>query len=267
MALIHCNFYSRNLAYDTQVNVILPENRAPYMFDDSKPYKFQVLYLLHGRGDDCNGWVRGTAIERYASQHQIAVVMPSGEDSFYTDSVNGKRYFSYMTEELPGKMRQWFPVSDKPEDTFVAGLSMGGYGALKMGLTYPERYAGIGLFSACVSPHKLYGLLDNDLDNEIMAENIDRVFGKNGFRDEDMMELLMKSDIEQGKTIPPIIQYEGTQDLLYEMNQEFYQFAVKHDQDITYEEWDGVHDWIFWDACIEKALKAFSLKNRVIREN
>lgn len=170
MALFNCTFYSRYLAYDTQVNVILPENRAPYQFDDTKPYRFQVLYLLHGRGDDCNGWMRGTSIEQYAKEHRIAVVMPSGEDSFYVDSFHGKRYFSYLTEELPQKLKQWFPISDASEDTFIAGLSMGGYGAAKIGFTYPERFAGIGLFSAALRPDQLYDIFDNDLDNAIMKD-------------------------------------------------------------------------------------------------
>lgn len=265
MAIIHCNFFSRTLGYDTQVNVILSENR-PYGYGD-KPYKFQVLYLLHGRGDDCNGWVRGTAVERYACEHHIAVIMPSGEDSFYTDSVGGKNYFTYMTEELPAKMKQWFPISDKPEDTFIAGLSMGGYGAAKMGLTYPERYAGIGLFSACVDPNTVHGVLGDEYDDTIMTENIYRVFGKGEFRNEDKMDYMITSCIEQGKKIPPIIQYEGTEDILYKMNQVFYEFAKKNDLDIVYEEWAGVHDWAFWDVCIKKALNVFKLKNAVITED
>lgn len=264
MALIHCNFYSQYLAYDTQVNVILPENRAPHGFDDSKSYCFQVLYLLHGRGDDCNGWIRGTSIERYAQEHRIAVIMPSGEDSFYVNSVHGKRYFSYMTEELPNKMKQWFPISNEPEDTFIAGLSMGGYGALKIGLTYPERYAGIGIFSAVTIPERLYGALSDPKDCEILRDNLDRVFGKGRLRVEDSPMHLLKSCIERRKKVPFLIQYEGIYDILYEMNREFYQFSVSLGQEILYEEWEGEHDWKFWDRAVEKALGVFPVKNNVV---
>ena len=98
MALFQCNFYSKSLGYDTQINVILPENRGDYSFDESRNYCFQVLYLLHGKGDDCNGWLRKTSIERYAQSHCLAVIMPTGEDSFFTDTVSGKLFFTYLSE-------------------------------------------------------------------------------------------------------------------------------------------------------------------------
>ncbi len=264
MAVIHCNFYSQLLSYDIGVNVILPENRTPYEFVDGKPYCFQVLYLLHGRGDNCNGWIRGTSIERYALEHRIAVIMPSGEDSFYVDSVHGKRYFSYMTEELPTRMKEWFPISDNPADTFIAGLSMGGYGALKIGLTYPERYGGIGIFSAVTIPKGLYGILNNFKDCEILKDNLDRVFGRGQLRPEDNPMWLLESCVRQQKKLPLLVQYEGKQDMLYEMNREFYCFAASLGQKILYEEWEGGHDWKFWDQAVEKALETFPLKNNVV---
>ena len=127
MALINCNFYSKFLAYDTQVNIILPETRGSGIFDEDRPHKFQTLYLLHGKGDDCNAWIRNTSIERYATEHCVAVVLPTGEDSFYVDSVSGKNYGKYMTEELPKLMSRWFPLASDPQNTYIAGLSMGGY--------------------------------------------------------------------------------------------------------------------------------------------
>lgn len=264
MALIHCNFFSKYLSYDTQVNVILPENRGDNAFDDSKPYQFQVLYLLHGRGDDCNAWIRNSAIERYASAHYLAVVIPSGEDSFYANSVNGKEYYSYMTEELPRYMKQWFPISDKPEDTFIAGLSMGGYGAAMIGLRNPDRFAAIGMFSAAINPKEIYGLFDNDFDNRILAQNLDRVFGTGELDSRYNLKNLIHQNLEAQKTIPPIVQYEGTNDFLYAANQEFCQFAKENKLNHVYEEWEGVHDWKFWDKAVEKALNVFPLKNKVL---
>lgn len=252
MAIIHCSFLSKYLAYDTQVTVVLPEDRDTFV--EEKKELYPVLYLLHGRGDDCNAWTRNTRIELYATEHQIAVVMPSGEDSFYVDSMHGKRYFSYMTKELPIIMKNWFPISTKKEDTFIAGLSMGGYGALKLGLTEPDKYAGIAVFSAATNPEKLYGFFPEEPDKSIMNQNLNRIFGGQPFPAEYIPRELLKRRKANGDIIPPIIQFEGTKDPLYEMNQEFLKDAMELGAQVHYEEWEGGHDWYFWDEAIRKAL-------------
>ena len=259
MALFQCSFYSKYLAYDTRVNVILPEDRLTLPAPAGPRKTLPVLYLLHGRGDDCTAWVRNTRIEQLACQHGIAVIMPSGEDSFYVDSVHGKRYFSYMTEELPGRMQAWFPIAAEPERTFLAGLSMGGYGTLKLGLTQPERYAAIAFFSAATDPRQLFNFCEEPLDREIMNENLVRVFGPMPFPEQYVPLELLKKLIQQGRPVPPMIQFEGRQDPLYAMNQEFLLGARQLGQNIHYEEWDGLHDWTFWDQAIEKALNLFPL--------
>ena len=263
MALIHCNFYSKYLGYDTQVNVILPENKSPYEFDESRDYKFQTLYLLHGLGDDCNGWLRGTSIERYATDHRIAVVMPTGENSFYLNKASGKQYFSYMTEELPQRMAKWFPLSSEPEDTYLAGLSMGGYGTLKIALTYPERFHEIAIFSAAVDPCTLLAVT-NAFDDKVVSATFCAAFGEDEVKAEDDPIRLLESRIAEGKKIPKIIQYEGKQDFLYEMNRTFCDKAKELGAELIYEEWEGEHNWKFWDRAIEKALDVFPLKNQVL---
>lgn len=263
MALFHCNFYSKYLGYDTQVNVILPENRDPYLFDEDRDYYFQAIYLLHGLGDDCNGWMRKSSIERYALEHQLAVIMPSGEDSFYLDTATGKNYFSYMTKELPKKMGKLFPISDKPEDTFLAGLSMGGYGALKIGLTFPEKFGGIGIFSAATCPDALLSE-DDSFETRNLNSSVLAAFGTGTFSDDDLPLVLLNRCIKEHKTVPQFIHYEGKQDFLYEMNQLFRKKAESLLPDYHYDEWDGIHDWTFWDKAIETALNTFHLKNRVL---
>lgn len=259
MALFQCSFFSKYLAYDTRVNVILPEDRVTLPAADEPKQTYPVLYLLHGRGDDCSAWVRNTRIEQLACQHGLAVVMPCGEDSFYVDSIQRKRYFSYMTKELPVLMQRWFPIASEPERTFLAGLSMGGYGTLKLGLTEPERYAAIAFFSAATDPQQLFNFYDDPMDSEIINENLGRVFGKLPFPDEYVPLKLLKARIEEGRKLPLMIQFEGRQDPLYDMNQQFLQGAKELKQDIHYEEWDGEHDWTFWDAAIEKALNLFPI--------
>ena len=250
MALFKCSFYSKYLAYTTAINVIIPENMGWQEEEADKKYK--VLYLLHGRGDNCDSWIQYSQIALYAQEYQMAVVMPTAEDSFYVDSVSGKRYFSYLTEELPKYIRKYFQLSDRPEDTFIAGLSMGGYGTLKIGLTYPERFKAIGIMSAAVRPDHMPDFHDNDLDRSIIRDNLRRTIGEGELREKDDPYYLLKKRIKHKNRVPEIYQYIGTDDFLYEMNQDFRSFLNENGVESVYEEWKGIHDWHFWNVALEK---------------
>ena len=106
-----------------------------------------MLYLLHGLSDDHTAWLRYTSIERYATARGLAVVMPAVHRSFYADEAHGHAYWHFVSEELPAIVAAFFRLSERREDTFVAGLSMGGYGALKLGLHHPERFAAVASLS------------------------------------------------------------------------------------------------------------------------
>ena len=134
MALIDLKFYSQMLGMQTEAYIIVPQRSTVGEIGidgkkDNKEYK--TLYLLHGLSDDHSIWLRRTSIERYAADYGICVVMPCGGKSFYTDMKYGMKYFSYITEELPCVVEEFLKVSNKREDRCIAGLSMGGYGALK----------------------------------------------------------------------------------------------------------------------------------------
>jgi S-formylglutathione hydrolase FrmB len=109
-----------------------------------------VLYLLHGLSDDHTAWSRYTSIGRYAEAAGLAVVMPAVHRSFYANESAGHRYWDFVSEELPEVVRTFFQVSDRSEDTFVAGLSMGGYGAVRLALTFPGRYAAAASMSGAL---------------------------------------------------------------------------------------------------------------------
>ena len=144
MAFCELRYHSDALGRAVSVNVILPENAKTLIgMTTGAGATYKTLYLLHGLSDDHTIWERRTSIERYAAEHGIAVVMPNGGRSWYTDMANGARYFTFITEELPVACRGFFRgMSDKREDNFIGGLSMGGYGAVKAALSFPERYAG-----------------------------------------------------------------------------------------------------------------------------
>ena len=153
MPRLHVDFYSQALSMNTNAAVLLPQSQKDFISGGARyngEGKIPVLWLLHGMGDDYTSWQRYTNVERYALARGIAVVMPSVlSQCFYCDMVKGLAYFEYISQEMPRLFREMFPqLSARREDNFIAGLSMGGYGALKVALTYPEEYAAVGCFSA-----------------------------------------------------------------------------------------------------------------------
>ena len=162
MALITCDFFSESLEVGTSMTVVLPqttEEQIGVSSVDVSEHGVPVLYLLHGLSDDHTAWLRYTSIERYATARGLAVVMPAVHRSFYADEAHGHAYWQFVSEELPAIVAAFFRLSERREDTFVAGLSMGGYGALKLGLHHPERFAAVASLSGAVD---VRGLLLRD---------------------------------------------------------------------------------------------------------
>lgn len=249
MAVFTGNIRSEVLRYETSVRILLP--------DVMPETKLKMLYLLHGRGDDANSWTRFCPLERYTGNLPIAVVMPTGEDGFYTDSVGGKRYFTFLTEELPQKIQEWFPVSTRKEDTYIAGLSMGAYGAMKAAFTYPQRYSMVGAFSAVTEIETLVDSLPGFLKQDF-TENVGRVFGENIKKEDNLLYILEKCK-DRGIEVPSIELYVGTEDFFYEANQRFIEKLDKVGCDVNYDEWNGGHEWKFWDEAIQRFLKKLPL--------
>ena len=178
MGVIQMDFLAESLNIATSVHIILPMPRHAGV--QVKP--LPTLILLHGMGDDDSAWLRKTNIERFATEAGLAVIMPDGELSCYENMVHGQKYADFITKELPAVMRACFPLSDRRDENFIAGCSMGGFGALKIGLARPENYAAIGCFSAAIMEYRpesafvkqaLWRVYDDDIDfnDVIMAAN------------------------------------------------------------------------------------------------
>ena len=151
MAIIEVNFISQCLMRTVTFNAIIPADKfGPQAAAQQKPFK--ALYLLHGIFGNYTDWVNGTRIQAWAEANDLAVIMPSGENRFYLDDEkSGERYGEFIGRELVEFTRKLFPLSDRREDTFIAGLSMGGYGALRNGLKYAETFGCVaGLSSALI---------------------------------------------------------------------------------------------------------------------
>ena len=212
---------------------------------------FPVLYLLHGLSDDQSAWTRHSAIERHAEPHHMAVVMPAIGRSFCTDMQTGAKYGRFVADELPFLMKSLFPLSTRREDTFIAGLDMGGYGAFKTALTHPGRYAAAASLSGALDLSTLYGLLDDEIKQEMAL-----VFGSwddcvdNGHHLPDLLERTVRA----GTPLPRLFQCCGTEDFLLEDNRRFAAVAGRLNTGLQYREGTGAHDWSYWDAMLPKML-------------
>ena len=247
MALIELKFFSQMLGMQTEAYVVVPQKSTTGEIGingKSASGEYKCLYLLHGLSDDHSIWLRRTSIERYAAKYGVCVVMPCGAKSFYTDMKYGMKYFSYITEELPKVICEFLKVSGKREDTYIAGLSMGGYGALKAALKKPEVFcAGAGLSSVA------------DIKIRRFDDVLISVFGEemNIPDEEDLFFLAEKTNSNPLK--PRIFMGVGTEDFLYEPNKRLKEKFEQLDYDFTYRESSGTHDWGFWDEYIQYVLE------------
>jgi putative tributyrin esterase len=224
------------LGLQTSAYVILPQRKP----GDNTPFK--TLYLLHGMSDDESMWSRRTRIESYADAAGIAVVMPTTHLGWYTNMKSGwAKYFSYIADELPGIMRSFFAgMSPAREDNFVAGLSMGGYGALKVALARPERFAGAGVFSAAFDVAARTEFRPN-------SEYWVNIFGSSPKGGEDDLYAAAERLKAGGGELPDIYMWCGTEDSLIKENRRMRDRLAALGYPLTYRESEGTHDWRWWD--------------------
>lgn len=259
MAFIQCDFYSEVLGLSTSMNVILPQQTSTQIGMENKILdgKYPTLYLLHGYTDDHTIWGRRTSIERYVAELGIAVVMPQVHNSYYTDMDSGEKYWTFLTEELPSVARSFFPLSDQREDNFVAGLSMGGYGALKWALSYPEHFSAVASLSGVTD---IASLVERDRGT---ADKFKMIFGSREIKEtkNDLLWLLEQGD-QLTESKPLIYQTCGTEDFLYEDNLRFKQLCEKTSYDLTIDFGPGNHEWSYWDNKIQDVLDWLPLRGK-----
>ncbi|HLO14489.1 MAG TPA: alpha/beta hydrolase family protein [Anaerolineales bacterium] len=255
MILNEVKFFSETIGLLSSMYVLLPQR--PFAEAQKKPRKkFRTLYLLHGHSDDHTAWQRWTSIERYAEGLNLAVVMPAVHLSFYTDMAHGGKYWQFISEEVPALVRDIFPLSSDRKDNFVAGLSMGGYGAFKMALTYPERFAAAAGLSGAVDISEVVRVKKDDPENKAWLVEMRTVFGdlsKVLGSKHDLFTLAKKASKSPVK--PRLYQCCGTEDDLYPDNVRFRDAVRKLPLDLTYEEGPGEHNWAYWDKMIQNVLR------------
>ncbi|MBQ6357121.1 MAG: esterase family protein [Solobacterium sp.] len=274
MAIIESKFFSRELYRSVSVNVILPlPDSGDEFFESSTPLpgdgkKYQVLYLLHGFSADHTDWARFSRIETYAQAKRLAVVMPSGDNSFYANMAHSGNYYNYLVDELPMVMEKLYPISNRREDKFIAGLSMGGYGSLKAALREPDCYAAAASLSGGmkIGPELISGA--GRPSGVPTATFLAEAYGPNfEYYDPEKENIftILETQVNKGADLPKLFQCVGTEDFVYPQNIEFRDFALGLGVDLTYEEGPGVHNWDFWDPWIRRILDWLPLKKDLVK--
>ena len=251
MALLQINYLSEALRRNVTLNVILPFDGIDYetmSYRTAKDHRFKTLYLLHGLFGDCNDWICGSRIRLWAEEKNLAVVMPSGDNAFYVNSDRGGNdYSTFVGKELVEVTRRIFPLSDKRDDTFIGGLSMGGFGAIRNGIVFSETFSHvIGLSSAI-------HIFD---EGTVLNFGEKAVFGniKEATLSDANPRVAFKKLLEENRRIPRFYMSCGTRDDLFDANTAFRDFLISNGADVTWDEDDDGHEWTFWDSQIKKAI-------------
>ncbi len=257
MAKFTCNFISYTLKRTVDITVVIPSVTIPESMgmtgDGSCTHtpteKYPVLYLLHGMGNNHATWTGYTNVELYAEERQIAIVNLSAENKSYV-KIGGDDFFQFVSEELPDFVCGMFPVSREPEHTYIAGLSMGGYGTLVHAFSHPQRFKALGAFSAAVSinPYELAMGKIAKLDEEFQK--------KMDSQDPAISPQALAQKVKaEGKPFPKVYFACGKKDGIFDTNVAFRDKLVSLGADVTWDEHpDYGHEWRFWDLEIEKFL-------------
>lgn len=233
-----------NMAQSHPANIILPDS---YSQSDRR---YPVLYLLHGHGGDYQNWVTETAVARLADQYNIIVVTPDGNtDKWYTDSPINKqsRYRSYIAQDVVSYIDQHYRTIATPAGRAISGLSMGGYGALHIGLQHPELFGALGSTSGGVDPRGFAG-----------KWGLNEVLGDPATHADNWQAAAIVSQIAALQQHGQLLYLDcGSDDFFIEVNRQLHQTLRTNNISHYYAEWPGSHNWDYWRASIQYQMVFF----------
>jgi putative tributyrin esterase len=246
MALLRIDHTPETVKVNLPLNIILPD---PGPMGNKPVAARKVLYLLHGLGDDGSAWQRYTSIESTANAYGLIVVMPSIGRSFYTDMPNGQAYFTYLVEELPHYLDNIFGLKPSREDTFIAGNSMGGYGAFKAAFLHPELYGAAASFSGALSLEFIKAYPDDPRLFEFrhIFGDLEHLSGTT----HDPSTWFSQAAQNPG-SLPRLFMSCGLDDDLLPLNRMVKQALINANIPVEYSEEKAGHEWSFWDAQIKR---------------
>ena len=260
MAFVQMSYFSTSIWRQTVFHVCLPNDVPPEMKMGNKNYDrpMKTLMLLQGYSGNTFDWPLGSLISDISLRYNLAVIMPSGDNSFYTNAAGCcYKYADFVGFELLDYVRETFNLSKDAKDTFIAGLSMGGFGAIHAGLEHPEKYSKIIGLSSALIINKLGDIQPGAKDDIADYDYYCHVFGdlKKVKETTNDPEFIVKERLNKGDKIQPVFMACGSEDFLIENNREFRDFLLEKKVDLTYKESHGIHDWNFWNQYLEPAIK------------
>lgn len=257
MAQFQCNIFSETIEMIMQYYVIIPDGTT----EESKK-DMPVVYLLHGLSDNASGWTRLTSIERYARAKNCAVIMPEVQRSWYTDMKYGLRYFKYISTDLKLIAKNYFGLPTDRAHSYIAGLSMGGYGALKTALRCPDEFEACAGFSSAVDVQKYLDKKMFFFPGEAVG-----IFGEEyKLKPEDDVYALARKNAQNDNN-PRFMLTCGTNDILYPETLALKEIMEKGNYDLKYWETAEDHTWNFWDMSVKLALDFFFEKPAEVKSD
>ena len=254
MAYFRVEYYSNALRRETSFEVMIPNDPRFGAPDPAEGRPMRTLFLLHGFTGKAGNYVPMGLPEKY----NFAIVMPSAENSFYLNGLStGHAFQTLVGEELVDYVRKTFGLAMKPGDTCIAGLSMGGFGALHTGLAYPQTFSKIGAMSSALIVHEVAKMQPGQ-GNEVANYDFYReCFGEPSRVEEsdNNPETLIRKLKAAGQKIPEIYLTCGTEDFLIENNREMHRFLEAEGIPHEYHEAPGIHDMVFWTEHIQKIVR------------
>jgi putative tributyrin esterase len=260
MAYLQIRFFSQALMKNTTVQMILPNDVPPMINQDNENYqrRMKTLFLLHGFSGSSMDWILGGKIQEVATMYNLAIVMPEGDNSFYLDGPEtGRQYGTFIGKELVDYMANTFHLSNTPEDILIGGLSMGGFGAIHVGFSYPQTFGRIIALSSALIIHTIKSYREGFRDEIANYDYYRITFGDLSEleRSNHNPEVVFLKKRKENPSMPPIFMACGTEDFLIEQNRQFHNFLVQEKAEVTYLEKPGIHDWSFWNAYLEPGIR------------
>ncbi len=244
---------SRSMKRPMPFGVIFPMG---YKSPHKKDVRYPVIYLLHGLTGNSNNWIERTRLLEYATEYSVIFITPEGGDGWYTNSVSNdkEKWESYIIEELVPEVDKRFRTLATRDKRAIAGLSMGGFGSLKFGLKYPDKFVLAGSFSGALGAAQI---TEKAIPGAI-GKTIDGIFGPDGSdtrKANDIFAIIRSLTPEKTKTIPFIYLDCGTEDFLFANNREFVNLLVEKKVPHEYRQLPGAHDWKYWDKQVQEFLR------------
>jgi len=260
MAFSQFEFFSDSLRRVVSFNILLPNDSPLEFIKDNENYKrgVKTLFLLHGYSGNNRDWILESKINEFAIKYNIAVIFPNGDNSFYLDGKGmGSKYGTYVGEELVNYTRRVFGLSNKKEDTYIGGFSMGGFGAIHTALKYNETFSKAFALSSALIINEI-----KNKDENFSTPIADYYYYESTFgnlneleNSENNPEELIRRLKSENKLIPSIFMACGKEDFLIEPNRAFHKFLVDNDVNVYYQEDDGNHNWEFWNKYLEPSIQ------------